>query len=45
MTSVPRSPLHPQCYEAQIADMAKGAPLILVDDNIFITSGVWLVEK
>lgn len=41
----PRSPLHPLCYEAQIADMAQGAPLILVDDNKFITSGVWLVEK
>jgi len=41
----PRSPLHPLCYEAQIADMASGDPLILVDDNKFITSGVWLVEK
>jgi uncharacterized membrane protein len=41
----PRSPLHPQCYEAQIADIASGAPLILVDDNKFITSGVWLVTK
>jgi hypothetical protein len=42
----PRSPLHPQCYEAQIAAIAPaGMQLITVDDNEFLTSGVWLVEK
>ncbi len=41
----PRSPLHPQCYEDHIAPFASGDPLIVVDDNQFITSGVWLVER
>ncbi len=42
----PRSPLHPQCYETQIAAIAPvGQQLITVDDNEFLTSGVWLVEK
>jgi uncharacterized membrane protein len=42
----PRSPLHPQCYEDQIAAIApEGQQLITVDDNEFLTSGVWLVEK
>jgi hypothetical protein len=41
----PRSPLHPVCYEQQIASYAPGDPLIVVDDNEFISSGVWLVEK
>lgn len=42
----PRSPLHPQCYETQIAAIApEGQQLITVDDNEFLTSGVWLVEK
>jgi hypothetical protein len=40
----PRSPLHPLCYEEQIKDIAAGSPLILVDDNQYLTSGVWLVE-
>jgi hypothetical protein len=40
----PRSPLHPECYEDQIKDIAAGEPLILVDDNVYLTSGVWLVE-
>lgn len=40
----PRSPLHPTCYEDQIKDIAAGSPLILVDDNQYLTSGVWLVE-
>jgi hypothetical protein len=41
----PRSPLHPLCYEDQIRYIAVGDPLITVDDNEFISSGVWLVEK
>ena len=41
----PRSPLHPLCYEDQIRFIAVGDPLITVDDNEFISSGVWLVEK
>lgn len=42
----PRSPLHPLCYEAQIKDIAPaGKQIITVDDNEYITSGVWLVEK
>ena len=41
----PRSPLHPVCYEEQIAPYTPGDPLIVVDDNIFIESGVWLVVE
>jgi hypothetical protein len=42
----PRSPLHPLCYEEQIKAIAPaGAQLITIDDNEFIQSGVWLVEK
>jgi len=41
----PRSPLHPICYEKQIAPYTPGDPLIVVDDNEFIFSGVWLVER
>lgn len=41
----PRSPLHPQCYEDHIAPYTRGDPLIVVDDNEFISSGVWLVER
>jgi hypothetical protein len=42
----PRSPLHPLCYEEQIAAIApEGKQIITVDDNQFITSGVWLVDN
>lgn len=42
----PRSPLHPQCYETQIASIApEGEQIILVDDNEYLSSGVWLVES
>jgi uncharacterized membrane protein len=42
----PRSPLHPKCYEAQIAAIApEGKQLITVDNNAFIASGVWLFEQ
>lgn len=42
----PRSPLHPQCYEAQIASIAPvGKQIITVDDNQYITSGVWLIGE
>jgi hypothetical protein len=42
----PRSPLHPQCYEDQIASIApEGMQVITVDDNEFIHSGVWLIEN
>jgi len=41
----PRSPLHPQCYEDQIAALAPiGGQLITVDDNEYISSGVWLAK-
>lgn len=41
----PRSPLHPICYETQIAAIApEGLQVILVDDNQYLSSGVWLVE-
>ncbi len=41
----PRSPLHPKCYEEHIAPFTQGDPLITVDNNEYIFSGVWLVEK
>lgn len=42
----PRSPLHPQCYDDQIAQLAPaGQQVITVDDNEYITSGVWLEER
>lgn len=42
----PRSPLHPKCYEAQIAFIApEGGQVFTVDDNEFIESGVWLVDN
>lgn len=41
----PRSPLMSSCYEDQIAHLTVGAPFIQVDDNAFITSGIWLVEN
>jgi uncharacterized membrane protein len=42
----PRSPLHPKCYDDQIAQLApEGEQIITVDDNDYITSGVWLSEK
>lgn len=42
----PRSPLHPECYEKQIALIAPvGEQLITVDDNEFISSGVWMVTR
>jgi hypothetical protein len=41
----PRSPLHPTCYDMQIAEMApEGKQIITVDDNEYISSGVWLRE-
>jgi hypothetical protein len=41
----PRSPLHPKCYDDQIAQLAPaGEQVITVDDNEYITSGVWLEE-
>lgn len=42
----PRSPLHPQCYETQIKDIApEGQQVITVDDSVYITSGVWLINN
>lgn len=41
----PRSPLHLKCYEAKIAALTLGEPVLVVDDNDFISSGVWLVVK
>lgn len=40
----PFSPLHPQCYEDYIADITRGDPLLTVDDNQYIYSGVWLIS-
>jgi uncharacterized membrane protein len=41
----PRSPLHPTCYDMQIAEIApEGKQIITVDDNEYISSGVWLRE-
>lgn len=40
----PRSPLHPQCYEDQIARFTIAPPQITVDDNEYLTSAVWLLE-
>lgn len=39
----PFSPLHPQCYEDYIAPITPGDPLLTVDDNQYIFSGVWLL--
>lgn len=41
----PMSPLHPQCYQAQIEPLTVGDPVVTVDNNTFISSGVWLLEK
>lgn len=40
----PFSPLHPQCYEEYIAAITQGDPLITVDNNQYIYSGVWLIS-
>jgi hypothetical protein len=42
----PRSPLHPLCYDEQIADIAPlGSEKLVVDKNKFMDSGVWLVVR
>ena len=41
----PFSPLHPQCYEDYIAPITPGDPVLVVDDNQFIFSGVWLITQ
>lgn len=41
----PRSPLHPKCYEEQIAIIAPdGMQLITVDENEYLVSGIWLKQ-
>lgn len=40
----PFSPLHPQCYEDYIAPITRGDPLLVVDNNQYIFSGVWLIR-
>ena len=40
--AAPNSPLHPACYTAALDTMLKGDPLIQIDDNDFLESGVWL---
>lgn len=41
----PRSPLHPQCYDALIAPIApEGDEVVVVDKNQYLSSGVWLLE-
>lgn len=40
----PHSPLHPACYDAQIAPLTQGEPVLKVDDNEFIQSGLWLLQ-
>ena len=39
----PFSPLHPKCYEEQVAWMTAGKPVIVIDDNQFIYSALWLL--
>lgn len=39
----PTSPLHPQCYINQIAQLTKGIPVMGVDDSEWLYSAVWLV--
>jgi hypothetical protein len=41
----PFSPLHPKCYEQQVEWMTSNDPVLVIDDNIFIYSGLWKVEK
>lgn len=41
----PHSPLHPACYDKQIAPLTQGEPIMMVDDNEFIQSGLWLIEN
>lgn len=41
----PFSPLHPDCYREQVKDMTSGAPAYVVDNNDWLYSAVWLVEK
>lgn len=41
----PFSPLHPQCYEDYIAPITQGDPALVVDDNQYIFSGVWLYAE
>lgn len=40
-----RSPLHPDCYYEQIKPLTRGGAVIVVDDNDYIQSGLWLVEE
>lgn len=41
----PFSPLHPQCYEDYIAPLTQGDPRVVVDNNEYIFSGVWLYDN
>lgn len=41
----PFSPLHPKCYEDYIATLTKGEPILIVDNNPYIFSGVWLYKS
>ena len=44
--AAPLSPLHPQCYiEIRDALLAQAQPVLVIDDNEYITSGVWLLER
>jgi uncharacterized membrane protein len=37
------SPLHPQCYYEKIAPLTSGTPVMVIDDNEYMQSGLWLV--
>jgi len=41
----PFSPLHPDCYREQVRDITSTSPAFVVDNNEWLYSAVWLVEK
>lgn len=41
----PFSPLHPECYRQQVKEITSATPVYVVDDNDWLYSAVWLVEK
>lgn len=43
--AISKSPLHPSCYFEQIAPITRGEPIIVVDDNDWLFSALWLMER
>jgi len=39
------TPLDPKCFADQIAPLTQGAPAFVIDDNEYISSGVWVVKQ